>query len=72
MIVIKLIFTNHATEKMDGLGITRAEVEATIRQGKRWEERPGVWHATMAGVEVVFQLQGDNMIIITTYYEGKR
>ena len=65
------IYTKHAVEKMDALGIEKREVEQAIIQGMKWKENErDVWNAKMAGVEVVFQKQDKNFIIITTYYSG--
>ena len=62
------IYTKHALEKMDGLGLSRHEVEQAILQGMKWKEtQSDKWHGQMSGIEVVFIPQEGNYFIITTY-----
>lgn len=67
------IYTQHALEKMDGLGINKNEVEQTIQKGMKWrEEDSEKWHAQMSGIEVVFMKQQNNFVIITAYLAGRQ
>lgn len=62
------IFTKHALEKMDALGIDKEEVGRIIKEGTKWrEEQSEKLHAQMAGTEVVFAMQNQDFIIITVY-----
>lgn len=66
------IYTKHAIEKIDTLGIEKRDVENAIRKGMKWKERNSEkWHAQMAGIEVVFMKQGKNIFIITAYFAGR-
>ena len=63
-------FTQHALEKMDGLGVSKEEVIRAIVQGMKWkEQQEEKWHAQMAGFEVVFTKE-ENFVIITVYRSG--
>ena len=54
--------------KMDVLGITKEKVEKAIQKGMKWKEiQSKKWHANMAGIEVVFEKEGEEIFIITTY-----
>ena len=65
------IYTRHALEKMDALGIERREIEQTIMQGMKWKEQQNEkWHARMAGIEAIFMKQQDDFVIITAYLAG--
>jgi len=67
------IFTQHAIEKMDALGVDRMTVERTIRTGMKWKEsQEEKWHAQMAGIEAVFQRQEKDMVLITVYEAGRK
>ena len=66
------IYTRHAIEKIDTLGIEKREVENAIKKGMKWKEANSEkWHAQMAGVEVVFMKQEKNIFIITAYFAGR-
>lgn len=66
------IYTKHALEKMDALGIEKKEVERTVKEGMKWkEENTEKWHAQMAGLEVVFVKQEKDLFIITVYLVGR-
>ncbi|HLC57580.1 MAG TPA: DUF4258 domain-containing protein [Candidatus Nanoarchaeia archaeon] len=65
-----LRFTSHAMDKMDALGIEIKEVERAIKEGMKWKDSNGKWHAQMAGIEVVFVKQEGEFVIITTYLAG--
>ena len=66
------IYTSHALEKMDALGIEKRDVEETVRRGMKWkEEKSGKWHAQMAGSEVVFVKQDKDLFVITVYFVGR-
>ncbi len=63
------IYTKHALEKIDALGIEKREIEQTIKRGMKWkEEISEKWHAQMVGIEVVFMKEDNNLIIITAYF----
>jgi len=65
------IYTQHALEKMDGLGIDKNEIERVIKEGMKWKEKLGEkWHAQMTGIEVVFMKRDKNIFIITAYLAG--
>ena len=65
------IYTKHALEKMDGLGIEKKEVELAVKQGMKWkEEGSDKWHARMVGIEVVFMKKNKDIFIITAYLAG--
>ena len=64
-----VVFTQHAIEKMDALGIERQDVLQTIARGMKWLSFDR-WHAHMAGIEVVFVKQEDTVVIITVYLAG--
>ncbi len=67
-----LYFTKHALEKMDGLGVSKTEVQQVIAQGMKWKEKDEEkWHAQMAGIETVFMKEDENWIIITVYRAGR-
>ncbi|MBI4439732.1 DUF4258 domain-containing protein [Candidatus Woesearchaeota archaeon] len=67
------IFTQHAIEKMDALGVDRATVERAIRNGMKWKEsKEEKWHAQMAGIEAVFQRQEKEIVVITVYEAGRK
>ena len=62
------IYTRHALEKMDALGIEKRDVEKNVKEGMKWkEENSDKWHAQRAGVEVVFIKQLKKIFIITVY-----
>ncbi|MBI3027016.1 DUF4258 domain-containing protein [Candidatus Woesearchaeota archaeon] len=66
------IYTEHALEKIDTLGIEKRDVETAIKRGMKWKESSSEkWHAQMAGIEVVFMKQGGNIFIITAYFAGR-
>ena len=66
------IYTKHAIEKMDALGIEKEEVERTVKKGMKWKEKDTEkWHTQMAGIEVVFIKQNEDFFIITTYLAGR-
>lgn len=66
------IYTKHALEKMDALGIDKGEVEITVKKGMKWKEHDrDVWHAQMAGTEVVFAKEEKEIFIITVYLAGR-
>lgn len=66
------IYTRHAIEKIDILGIEKRDVENAIRKGMKWKEsNSGKWHAQMAGIEVIFMKQEGNIFIITAYFAGR-
>lgn len=60
------VYTKHALEKMDALGIDYSEVERVIQQGMKWRDEDK-WHAQSGGAEVVFTRQEDVIVIITVY-----
>ena len=65
------IYTKHALEKMDALGIEKREVENAVKKGMKWKEETGdKWHARMAGIEIVFMKQHEDFFIITVYLAG--
>ncbi|MBI4450372.1 DUF4258 domain-containing protein [Candidatus Woesearchaeota archaeon] len=65
-------YSNHALEKMDGLGISADEVESVITQGMKWfDAGRSHWHAQAAGVEVVFAKQDNALIVVTVYRAGR-
>ena len=62
------IYTKHAIEKMDALGIEKREAERTIKEGMKWkEEKSNKWHAQMAGIEIVFMKRDEYFFVITAY-----
>lgn len=66
------IYTKHAIEKIDTLGIEKREVENVIKKGMKWKESNSEkWHAQMAGIEAVFMKQEQNIFIITVYPAGR-
>ena len=66
------VYTKHAIEKIDNLGIEKRDVENAIKKGMKWKESDSEkWHAQMAGIEVVFIKQGKNIFIITAYFAGR-
>lgn len=67
------IYTQHALEKMDGLGIDKNQVKQIINKGMKWKEKQiEKWHAQMSGTEVVFIKQENNLIMITAYLAGRQ
>ncbi|MEK6907147.1 MAG: DUF4258 domain-containing protein [Nanoarchaeota archaeon] len=70
--IVSFIFSLHALQKMDALGIEKKEVENIIKKGMKWkEDRIEKWHSLMNNIEVVFQKSGDEIFIITIY-KGER
>lgn len=66
------IYTKHAIEKIDTLGIEKRDVETAIKKGMKWKKSNAEkWHAQMAGIEVVFIKQEKNIFIITAYFAGR-
>ena len=66
------IYTKHAIEKMDALGIEKRDIERTVKEGMKWkEENSEKWHAQMAGIEVVFMKQLKDIFVITAYLAGR-
>ena len=66
------LYTKHALEKIDALGIGRRDVERTVTAGMKWKEKDSdKWHAQMAGIEVVFMKQDKDFVIITAYLAGR-
>ena len=62
------IYTKHAIEKIDALGIEKRDVERTVKEGMKWkEEKSSKWHAQMAGIEIVFIKRNGNFFVITAY-----
>ncbi len=65
-------YTKHALEKMDALGFDKRDIENTIAKGMKWkEEKRDIWHAQMAGIEVVFTKEENNLVIVTAYLAGR-
>ena len=65
-------YTQHALKKMDALGIEKRDIEQTVKKGMKWrEENSDKWHARMAGIEVVFMKQYNDLVIITAYLAGR-
>lgn len=69
MITIKIIYTKHALEKMDALGVERKEIEDILHKGMKWQKEDKLY-ANMYGLEVVFQKREDVIVIITVYLGG--
>ena len=70
--IVSFIFSLHALQKMDALGIEKKEVENIIKKGMKWKgDRIEKWHSLMNNIEVVFQKSGDEIFIITIY-KGER
>lgn len=68
MIPIQSVYTKHAKDKADALGISFDDIEAAIIKGRKWKEADSdKWHASMAGIDVVFQKEGDCIVVITVY-----
>ena len=66
------IYTRHALEKIDALGIEKRDLEQTVLKGMKWKEKDSEkWHAQMAGLEVVFMKQNKDFFIITAYLAGR-
>ena len=66
------IYTRHAIEKIDTLGIDKRDVENAIKKGMKWKESNSEkWHAQMAGIEAVFMKHEKNIFIITAYFAGR-
>jgi len=66
------IYTKHAIEKIDALGIEKRDIENTVGKGMKWKESSSEkWHAQMAAIEVVFMKQEGNIFIITAYFAGR-
>jgi hypothetical protein len=62
------IYTKHAIQKMDALGIDKKDIELSIRKGMKWkEEGSNKIHSQMAGIEVVFIKRNKDFFIITAY-----
>lgn len=62
------VYTKHALQKADALGIGKDEIETIVKKGVKWrEEKRSVWHASMANTEVVFMKNNGNVVIITVY-----
>ncbi len=73
MITIRIIYSNHALEKVDRYGIDVDEVERTIKQGMKWKENDTEkWHANRGGIECVFMKQEEIFFIITVYQNKGR
>ena len=65
-----LIFSQHALDKMDGLGIEKDEVISVIIKGMKWREKDTEKvHARASGLEVVFLKKDSNIFVITVYLE---
>ncbi len=64
-----MIFSSHALEKIDGVGIDIEEVEQIVKKGMKWrdQEQMNKWCANMHDYEVVFEELGDALYIITVY-----
>ena len=66
------IYTKHALEKIDALGLEKKEIEKAVKEGMKWkEEDSDKWHAQMAGIEVVFMKQFNDIFVITAYLSGR-
>ena len=66
------LYTKHALEKIDALGIERRDVERAVTEGMKWKEKTSEkLHAQMAGIEVVFMKQDKDFVIITAYLAGR-
>ncbi len=66
-----LIFTKHAIEKMDGVGVDKEEVKRVLAEGMKWkEEGKNRLHARMGGLEVVWTKDEEATIVITVYLAG--
>lgn len=66
------IYTRHALEKIDTLGIEKRDVETAVKRGMKWKESNSEkWHAQMTGIEVVFMKQEKDIFIITAYFAGR-
>ena len=66
------IYTKHAIEKIDSLGIEKRDVENAVSKGMKWKESNSEkWHAQMAGIEVVFMKREKDIFIITAYFAGR-
>ncbi|MDP6293641.1 MAG: hypothetical protein QF486_03190 [Candidatus Woesearchaeota archaeon] len=67
-----IIYTRHAIYKRDALGLDKAAVRRVIRQGMKWINHGGKWHANMEGLEVVFLKKGGSITVITLYLAWKK
>lgn len=66
------IFTMHALQKIDALGLEKKDIEQVIKEGMKWKEKESEkWHSQMAGIEVVFVKQEKDFFIITAYLAGR-
>jgi len=66
------IYTKHAVEKMNALGIEKRDIESVISKGMKWKETGSEkWHAQMAGIEAVFIKQNKDFFVITAYLAGR-
>ena len=62
------IYTKHAVEKMNALGIEKRDIESVISKGMKWKETGSEkWHAQMAGTEIVFMKRDEYFFVITAY-----
>ena len=66
-----IIFSQHALEKIDALGIEKEEIKSVITKGMKWKEKnTNKWHGRAFGLEAVFLKKDSNIFIITVYMEG--
>ena len=66
-----ILFSRHALEKMDALGIDKEEINSVITKGMKWKEKnTEKWHARRFGIEAVFLKNNSDIFIITVYLEG--
>lgn len=62
------MYSKHALEKIDALGIEKKDIENGIKKGMKWKEDDSEkWHANMTGIESVFIKKEDIIFIITVY-----
>ena len=67
-----LVFTKHARVRMYERGISPGEVKKVVETGMKWfvknEGLEGRWHCKRGNIEIVFEKQDEDVLIVTVYW----
>ena len=64
-------FIKHCRETMRERKIEEKHVETVIARGQKWfSHADSRWHARMGGIKAVYEVEGNECIVITCFYTG--
>ncbi|MBI2445030.1 DUF4258 domain-containing protein [Candidatus Micrarchaeota archaeon] len=67
---MEYFFKKHALERIAERKIEESEIKSVVAKGQKWfSEADGRWHASMGGIEVVFEKREESILIVTCFFE---